>query len=198
VIGDAKVGDSTWAQIDLIRLNLQIVLATCHGAGGRQLFNRSFDVVIIDEAAQALEAVCWIPILKTSKLILAGDPLQLPPTVISTKDKTNLSKASGQKSPSSAAPRKGAGKKVEKAERSTEKGKGKENEDELEASGTDDDEERDESTSTAKAVYGSSQAKVKTRLGILKPSKSLEVTLFDRMERMWGNNIKQMLEVQYR
>jgi DNA polymerase alpha-associated DNA helicase A len=156
-------------------------------------------VVIIDEAAQALEAVCWIPILKTSKLILAGDPLQLPPTVISTKDKTKLSKASGQKLHSSAAPKKGAVKKAEKTSKSTEKGKGKESEDQIETSGPDDDdEEQDESTNTAKVVYSPSQANVKIRLGVLKPSKSLEVTLFDRMERMWGKNIKQMLEVQYR
>lgn len=43
--------------------------------------NQQFDVAVIDEAAQALEAVCWIPILKSQKLVLAGDHLQLPPTV---------------------------------------------------------------------------------------------------------------------
>jgi DNA polymerase alpha-associated DNA helicase A len=35
----------------------QIVLATCHSAGGRQLYKHTFDVVIIDEATQAMEAV---------------------------------------------------------------------------------------------------------------------------------------------
>ena len=35
----------------------QVVLATCHSAGGRQLWNQNFDVVIIDEATQAIEAV---------------------------------------------------------------------------------------------------------------------------------------------
>ena len=35
----------------------KVVLATCHGAGGRQIQNSSFDVVVIDEAAQALEVV---------------------------------------------------------------------------------------------------------------------------------------------
>ena len=51
-------------------------------AGSRQLYNEDFDVLVIDEAAQALEAVCWIPVLKaTKKLILAGDHLQLPPTI---------------------------------------------------------------------------------------------------------------------
>ncbi|KAG2130091.1 AAA domain-containing protein [Suillus cothurnatus] len=61
----------------------QVVLATCHSAGSRQLRDHKFDVVIIDEATQALEAVCWIPIFKARKLILAGDPMQLPPTILS-------------------------------------------------------------------------------------------------------------------
>lgn len=56
-------------------------------AGSRQLYNMDFDCVIIDEAAQALEAVCWIPILKSrKKLILAGDHLQLPPTIKSSNE----------------------------------------------------------------------------------------------------------------
>lgn len=40
-----------------------------------------YDTVIIDEAGQALEPACWIPILKGNKLVLAGDHLQLSPTV---------------------------------------------------------------------------------------------------------------------
>ena len=40
-----------------------------------------FKTVVIDEAAQALEPACWIPILKAHKVVLAGDPFQLPPTV---------------------------------------------------------------------------------------------------------------------
>ena len=68
----------------------QVVCCTLHGAGSRQLFQQSFDVVIIDEASQALEAQCWIPLLSVigvSKLILAGDHLQLPPTIKSSNDK---------------------------------------------------------------------------------------------------------------
>ncbi|WVQ79994.1 hypothetical protein IAT38_002095 [Cryptococcus sp. DSM 104549] len=64
----------------------QVVLATCHSAGARQLNNMIFDVCIIDEATQAVEAVCWVPILKSRKLILAGDPEQLPPTIMSKGD----------------------------------------------------------------------------------------------------------------
>ena len=43
--------------------------------------NIYFDIVIIDEAAQALEISCWLPILLGKKLILAGDHKQLPPTI---------------------------------------------------------------------------------------------------------------------
>ncbi|KAL8662456.1 MAG: hypothetical protein Q9202_004699 [Teloschistes flavicans] len=75
----------------------KIVLATLHGAGGYQLQNESFDVVIIDEGSQALEAQCWIPLLTAKKLVLAGDHLQLPPTVKSSSP--------SHQSPASKAPR---------------------------------------------------------------------------------------------
>ena len=70
----------------------KVVLATLHGAGGYQLRNTTFDVVIIDEASQALEAQCWIPLLSAKKVILAGDHLQLPPTIKSTQPKNTSSK----------------------------------------------------------------------------------------------------------
>lgn len=44
-----------------------------------------FDAIIIDEAGQALEPACWIPIINAKKIILAGDHLQLPPTVKSNE-----------------------------------------------------------------------------------------------------------------
>ncbi|KAF2643746.1 DNA helicase-like protein [Massarina eburnea CBS 473.64] len=67
----------------------KVVLATLHGAGGFHLKGKEFDVVIVDEAAQALEAQCWVPLLwvKASKLVLAGDHLQLPPTIKSLNSK---------------------------------------------------------------------------------------------------------------
>lgn len=65
----------------------KVVLATLHGAGGFQLRNEDFDVVIIDEASQALEAQCWVPLLGAKKVVLAGDHLQLPPTIKSLKSK---------------------------------------------------------------------------------------------------------------
>ena len=74
---------------DLIR-GSKVVLATLHGAGGFHLKNQRFDVVIIDEASQALEAQSWVAILasKADKVILAGDHLQLPPTIKSVNSKS--------------------------------------------------------------------------------------------------------------
>jgi ATP-dependent RNA/DNA helicase IGHMBP2 len=49
------------------------------------LREEEFDMAVIDEAAQALEASCWIPILKAGRLVLAGDHKQLAPTIKSHK-----------------------------------------------------------------------------------------------------------------
>ncbi|KAG5043359.1 hypothetical protein JHK87_007274 [Glycine soja] len=62
-----------------------VILTTLIGAFSKKLDSTSFDLVIIDEAAQALEIACWIPILKGSRCILAGDHLQLPPTIQSVE-----------------------------------------------------------------------------------------------------------------
>ncbi|KAF4123523.1 DNA polymerase alpha-associated DNA helicase A [Geosmithia morbida] len=72
----------------------KVVLATLHGAGGSQLRNAQFDVVIIDEASQALEAQCWVPLLSAKKVVCAGDHLQLPPTIksLNSKDKDKVKK----------------------------------------------------------------------------------------------------------
>ncbi len=59
----------------------EVVLATHTGAGDSVLAGFEFDTVVIDEAAQALEASCWIPLLRGRRVILAGDHLQLPPTI---------------------------------------------------------------------------------------------------------------------
>lgn len=62
----------------------QVVTATLVGANQYAIRNRTYGVVVIDEAAQGLEPACWIPILKADKIVLAGDHRQLPPTVKST------------------------------------------------------------------------------------------------------------------
>lgn len=59
----------------------QVITATLVGANHYTVRGRRYHTVVIDEAAQAIEPACWIPILKAEKLILAGDHCQLPPTV---------------------------------------------------------------------------------------------------------------------
>ena len=73
----------------------KVVLATLHGSGGFQLRGQEFDVVIIDEASQALEAQCWVPLLSAKKAVCAGDHLQLPPTIKSLNSKTKAPKDDG-------------------------------------------------------------------------------------------------------
>ncbi|KAF9879902.1 hypothetical protein CkaCkLH20_02713 [Colletotrichum karsti] len=79
---------------DLVRES-KVVLATLHGAGGHQLRDQQFDVVIIDEASQALEAQCWVPLLSAKKAVCAGDHLQLPPTIKSLNSKVKKAPAEG-------------------------------------------------------------------------------------------------------
>ena len=55
--------------------------STLTGAANRVLEGEKYSTLFIDEAAQALEAACWIAIRKAGRVILAGDHCQLPPTV---------------------------------------------------------------------------------------------------------------------
>lgn len=70
-----------------VRINAQlfdearVVACTLVGSANRLLEGQKFGTLFIDEAAQALEAACWIPIRRVSRVILAGDHCQLPPTV---------------------------------------------------------------------------------------------------------------------
>ncbi|KAK8232308.1 P-loop containing nucleoside triphosphate hydrolase protein [Phyllosticta capitalensis] len=74
--------------VDELVRGSKVVLATLHGAGGFHLKEQQFDAVIIDEASQALEAQCWVPLLSAKKVVLAGDHLQLPPTIKSLNTKS--------------------------------------------------------------------------------------------------------------
>jgi ATP-dependent RNA/DNA helicase IGHMBP2 len=65
--------------------SVQVITCTLVGATNRNIRHLNFDTVFIDEAAQALEPGCWIPIAKGERVILAGDHHQLPPTVKSEK-----------------------------------------------------------------------------------------------------------------
>lgn len=76
-------------------IGCKVVTSTLHGAGSRELlslydskeFSQSkpfFDTIIIDEVSQSLEPQCWIPLvnhLGIKRLIIAGDNMQLPPTI---------------------------------------------------------------------------------------------------------------------
>ncbi|MXV16099.1 AAA domain-containing protein [Hufsiella ginkgonis] len=59
----------------------QVITATLVGATHYTVRELRYHTVVIDEAGQALEPACWIPILKAQKVVLAGDHLQLPPTI---------------------------------------------------------------------------------------------------------------------
>ena len=70
-----------------IRMNAElfgearVIACTLTGAAHRLLEGMRFGTLFIDEAAQALEAACWIPMRRAQRVILAGDHCQLPPTV---------------------------------------------------------------------------------------------------------------------
>lgn len=59
----------------------QVIACTLIGSTHEYLRDRKFSTVIIDEAGQAIEPAIWVPVLKAEKLVMAGDPFQLPPTV---------------------------------------------------------------------------------------------------------------------
>ena len=59
----------------------RVIACTLTGSAHRLLQGQKYNTLFIDEAAQALEAACWIPIRKVSRVVLAGDHCQLPPTV---------------------------------------------------------------------------------------------------------------------
>ncbi len=58
-----------------------VITATLVGANHFSVRHLRYETVVIDEAAQALEPACWIPILKGKNIIMAGDHCQLPPTI---------------------------------------------------------------------------------------------------------------------
>jgi len=70
----------------------QVIACTPVGSSGRMMRNRHFSTLFIDEAAQALEPMCWIPITRSDRVIFAGDHCQLPPTV-----KSKIAEAQGLK-----------------------------------------------------------------------------------------------------
>ena len=76
-----EVGKTEQYIIDDIVSKAQVVTATLVGANHYTVSNLTYQTVVIDEAGQALEPACWIPILKAQKVVLAGDHCQLSPTI---------------------------------------------------------------------------------------------------------------------
>lgn len=67
--------------LEQILSSAQAITCTLVGAAHPVLDKYRFHTCVMDEAAQALEPAAWIPIAKCSRVVLAGDPFQLPPTV---------------------------------------------------------------------------------------------------------------------
>lgn len=155
--------------------------------------------------------VCWIPILKANKLILAGDPLQLPPTIMSINEKaikkgnaTQENRKTIRKGPN------GTPKNASKATSARPSSQTRiivpiSNDSESQLSTTvptSSSSDTDEEPSISEVSELSKEVITKHKKphydGVLQPPRSLETTLFDRLERMYGPGVKRMLTVQYR
>lgn len=139
--------------------------------------------------------------MKGSKLILAGDPLQLPPTIISSGRRSEKSPGK-PRSPNTAlkttAPK---SKNITSTKPSDKAAKPEVAGPNLKDSDRSVDEEDVHSTASSDEDEGPSNSvqPVRSRKSPrLMPPKSLEVTLFQRLERMYGPSIKRMLTIQYR
>ena len=73
--------------VDFLIDSAKVVCATLTGLNSELLKDREYDLVVIDEAAQSTEPPCWIPLLRSRRLVLAGDHCQLPPTIASSEAK---------------------------------------------------------------------------------------------------------------
>jgi len=61
----------------------QVVLATLTSLDAPPLAGRRFPLAVVDEATQAVEPALYLALLRAERAVLAGDHLQLPPTVLS-------------------------------------------------------------------------------------------------------------------
>jgi ATP-dependent RNA/DNA helicase IGHMBP2 len=84
-----EVGNSEQYIIDDLLAKAQVITATLVGANHYTVRHLKYHTVVIDEAGQALEPACWIPVLKAQKVILAGDHCQLSPTIKSQEAAKN-------------------------------------------------------------------------------------------------------------
>lgn len=85
-----EVGNTEQYIMDDLVSKAQVITATLVGSNHYTIRGRKFHTVVIDEAGQALEPACWIPVLKAKKVVFAGDHCQLSPTI-----KSNLAAKGG-------------------------------------------------------------------------------------------------------
>ena len=83
------VGNTEQYIIDDLVAKAQVITATLVGSNHYTVRNLKYHTLVIDEAGQALEPACWIPIMKAQKLVLAGDHFQLSPTIKSNEAARN-------------------------------------------------------------------------------------------------------------
>ncbi|KAK4049864.1 hypothetical protein OIV83_003920 [Microbotryomycetes sp. JL201] len=161
----------------------QCVVGTTHGVGSREVAAQKFDTIIIDEAAQCAEPACWIPLALqqgAQRLVLAGDHLQLPPTIKSTSVTFKLTKktlpvmsTSTQQSEAAAPP--DASDKQQKHAPT--------------AALVDREQPVEPAAILDIPSHGPKQMQLPT---------TLEMTLFERLVSLHGPKIRKMLEVSYR
>jgi len=72
--------------VEMVLDQAAVILATLTAIDSTILGQRRFDLCVIDEAGQSTEPATWIPVVRSQKLVLAGDHQQLPPTIISQQD----------------------------------------------------------------------------------------------------------------
>ncbi|MFM7539108.1 MAG: AAA domain-containing protein [Planctomycetota bacterium] len=83
MLSDARALDEQ--VVASILRDAQVVAATATGLDAGLLGGRCFDLVVLDEAAQATEPAAWSALIHADRAVLAGDPCQLPPTVVSDR-----------------------------------------------------------------------------------------------------------------
>jgi predicted DNA helicase len=81
LLGDARKLEAQ--ALDRILDETPILCSTTTGLDSEVIGLRRFDLLVIDEACQSTEPGCWIPLLRTDRVVLAGDHCQLPPTILS-------------------------------------------------------------------------------------------------------------------
>ncbi|KAM0790209.1 hypothetical protein ACM66B_005523 [Microbotryomycetes sp. NB124-2] len=174
--------------VESILKNAQCVVGTTHGVGSKDAAAQQFDTIIIDEAAQCAEPACWIPIaLQTGakRLVLAGDHLQLPPTIRSASSKAKISKKSMTTKSETAEPTE------------TQAGDSKPSTEAARAETA--PEETTQLSSVAGEPTHEHQIAAQQPLGgKLRCPATLETTLFERLNDLHGATIRKMLETSYR